>query len=163
MNRRSNTPVTRLASFCLLAAASALIACGATSTMPSARAPEPDPSQHVVRSERLRLLMRSMESLMHDRIQSDLELDKERLKQADELAEAAGELAATAEAIAGASTYASLDDAARARFDAFVVELQREASELQRLARDGQFAPSAAQFDRMRHVCAGCHSLYRVR
>jgi cytochrome c556 len=118
---------------------------------------------HVVRSEELRVIMRRMEALVYDRIQSDLALDKERLRQAGELAATAGKLASTASAIFGASDYAALDDAARRRFDAFAAELQREAAELQRVAREGGFVASAAQFERMSHACAGCHSLYRAR
>jgi cytochrome c556 len=119
--------------------------------------------RHAVRSEELRVIMRRMEALVYDRIQSELALDKERLRQADELAATAGELATTASSIFGASAYQMLDDAARQRFDAFAAELQREATELQRLAREGGIVASSAQFERMSHACAGCHSLYRAR
>lgn len=154
-----------VAAIWLLVSLSGLIACHATSTAQSRSAPgaKVENDVHVIRSEKLRIIMRQMELIMYDRMQSDLELDKQRMRRAEEIAVTAGELAAAASAISRASPYATLDDAERRRFDALAIELQRDAVELERLAREGQLVASAAQFERLSHACAACHSIYRAR
>jgi len=163
MNRISIASAGRSAVICLSMSVCGLIV--AWSSMAQSQGvlePPLENDLHVARSEELRVIMRRMEALVYDRIQSDLALDKERLRQADELAATAGQLANAASAIFSVSTYGTLDEPARRRFDAFAAELQREATELQRLAREGGIVVTAAQFERMSHACAGCHSLYRA-
>jgi len=142
-----------------------LMACDVASAVQpgGTKMPRSEPDTHIVRSHSLRSIMQRLETLVQDRIQSDLTIDKERMRQAQEIANAAGELAATASSISAAATYAGLDDDARRRFDNYAEELHREAEELQRLAVDKQLAQSAAQYERMSHACAGCHSVFRAR
>ena len=160
--RRMTTP--------LRAAVFAVAALGALACHPVRTVPVPPaqpvvnvPNRHVVRSESLRTIMRRLESLAHDRIQSELALDKQRMRHADALAAAASELARTAPGITGAEEYSNLDAAARARFGEYAKALEREASTLQRYASEGRLSEIAAQYERLTHACAGCHSLYRGR
>lgn len=150
---------------CVLLSVASLIACHAGSAArPRPVAPSAaDVDVHVVRSEELRAIMQQMELLMYDRIQPELELDKQRQRRATEITVTASELAAAANEISGVPPYGTLDDEAQQRFDVFAFELKRDAIELARLARARRFVASAAQFDRLSHTCDGCHSIYRGR
>jgi len=133
------------------------------------RSPEPSPGgiqapqRHVVRSAELRRIMQRLEALMNDRVQADLALDVKRNETADALADVAGELAAAAASMSRDGVTAALDDAGRAQFNAYALELRREAEILRAAAAEHRFVASANQFHRLNNVCAGCHSLFRAR
>ncbi len=156
--------VVRCAAFAAVIAAIALVGC---ETAP--RSPEPSsadtqaPQRHIVRSGELRRIMQRLEALMNDRVQADLALDLKRNETADALADVAGELAAAASSMSRHGVTASLDEAGRAQFNAYALELRREAEILRAAAAEHRFVASANQFHRLNNACAGCHSLFRAR
>jgi cytochrome c556 len=122
-----------------------------------------EPQRHIIRSAELRRLMQRLEALTADRVQAELALDVKRNETADALADVAGELAAAASSLAVDAVTASLDEAGRQQFRLHALELQREAEILRATAAEHRFIASVDQFQRLNHVCAGCHSLYRAR
>ncbi len=155
----------RCAAFAAVIAASVLVGC---ETAPGSPEPSPagttqPPQRHIVRSAELRRIMQRLEALMNDRVQADLALDLKRKETADALADVAGELAAAASSMSRHGVTASLDDAGRAQFNAYALELRREAEILRAAAAEHRFVASANQFHRLNNACAGCHSLFRAR
>lgn len=110
-------------------------------------------------SDRLQQLMRRMNTLVYDRNQTELALDRERLERARELASAARELAAEA----GAAPPTSLDADTRREFMDYAHALAGEAARLDELAAARRFSELAAQMERVGHQCAACHLRFRVR
>lgn len=121
------------------------------------------PQRHIISSAGLRQIMQRLEALTADRVQADLALDLKRNETADALADVAGELAAAASSMSGHAVTASLDDAGREQFKSYALELRREAELLRTTAAEHRIIASATQFQRLNHVCAGCHSLFRGR
>lgn len=107
--------------------------------------------------------MQRLEALTADRVQADLALDVKRNETADALADVAGKLAAAASSMSGHAVTASLDDAGREQFKAYALELRGEAERLRAAAAEHRIIASATHFQRLNHVCAGCHSLFRGR
>lgn len=141
-----------------------LVAVAGCETAPRSRATAPEaPQRHIIRSAELRGIMQRLEALTADRVQADLALDVKRNETADALADAAGELAAAASSLSTSAVTASLDDAARQQFKSYARELRREAEILRAAAAEHRLIASAAQFQRLNHACAGCHSLFRGR
>ena len=159
--------ISRLVRVCCLAIPA--LAIGLTGCHPAAPVqpavvmPAVTPDRHDVRGEQLRRIMGQIELLMQDRVQADLALDASRIDEADKLAAAAAALADAAPSISAAATTSTLDDSGRQRFDAYARELERGAEALEDYASRREFMQSAAQFERLGHACAGCHSLYRAR
>lgn len=164
MNKSASSAAVRSV---VLVLAFAVIAVGGCETAPRSPATPlavpGTPQRHVVRSAELRRIMLQLETLMQDRIQSDLALDMQRMEAADALADVAGELAVAALSISTTAVTGSLDEAGRQQFQAYARELQREAEILRATAAEHRFIASANQFQRLNHACAGCHSLYRER
>ncbi|MCP5199861.1 MAG: cytochrome c [Gammaproteobacteria bacterium] len=112
-------------------------------------------------SDRLRHLMQRMDTLLYERNQSELEIDRERLARARELASAATELAR--EVGADGAPGVPVGDPANAEFEAFVQALAAEAATLDRLAAARRYAELPAQMERLAHRCADCHLRFRDR
>lgn len=111
--------------------------------------------------EALRERMRRMDALVFERVLTPLEIDHERMRRADEIADLASELAAAATELATASRETLPDDARRKRFLDNARRLGAEAAELRRLAAERRLGEVSAQIDRLGHTCAACHADFR--
>ena len=117
--------------------------------------------KHAIRSDRLRNIMREMEMLMFERMYTELALEKELARHAEEFGHAAGELAATAHNIKAVLPGIDLAPENRIVFQALADDLATQANDLARVAAEQQYGAIAAQYERVTHICAGCHSLFR--
>jgi len=115
-------------------------------------------ASHATALAALRALMRQMDEYVHERTETELELDKQRLARAGELAALARRLAAEAAALAPAT---SADAAGRARFVDNAHALADEAAELARVAEEGRYAELSPRLERLGHRCAACHVEFR--
>ena len=161
---RRSTTIVALAYAVLTLTIIAISGCESAPSVPALPlAQSGAPQGHVVSSAELRRIMQQLETLMQDRVQSDLALDMKRIDAADALADVAGELAAAAPSIVAGTLAKPLDETGRQQFHAYALELQREAEILRAAAAEHRFVASTNQFRRLGHACAGCHSLYRER
>lgn len=148
---RPSTGVTLL----VLVTCAALGACRAAPPGPGAQAATP-----LHYSERLRSLMQRMNALLYERNQTELEIDKERLERARELASAAATLARE---VGSEGLPGSVDETARASFAGLAQELAATAAELDALAAARRYSELSPQMERVAHVCATCHLRSRDR
>lgn len=105
--------------------------------------------------------MQRMDALLYERNQSELEIDKERLRRARELAAAARELATEIGTTAPEDLGA--DAAARREFTALAQALGEAAASLDALATARRYAELPAQMERVAHRCVACHLRFRDR
>jgi len=136
----------------LVFCAVSLSACAQTSPMPA-------DSVHF--SDHLKRLMRRMNTLIYERNLSELEVDRERLERARELAAAATALAEEAGAAEG--SLRGTDDAERREFTRLAHALAAEAAVLDELATAGRYGELSAQMQRVGEQCAACHLRFHVR
>ena len=111
-------------------------------------------------SERLQQLMRRMDTLIYERNQSELEIDKERLRRARELADIALQLAGRASELRPDSATAA---AAAREFNLYAQRLADEAIRLGEIAEQRRYAELSPQIERLGHQCAACHLRFRQR
>ncbi len=138
-----------------------LLACAALGACRAAPpGPGPEASTPLHYSERLRSLMQRMNALLYERNQTELEVDKERLERARELATAAATLARE---VGGEGLAASTGEPAREAFAGLAQELAAAAAELDALAAARRYSALSPQMERVAHVCATCHLRFRDR
>lgn len=118
------------------------------------------PAASVHFSAQLKHIMRRMNTLIYERNLSELELDRERLERARELAAAATALAR--EAGAPDDSAAGADGAEQREFARFAHALATEAALLDELATAGRYGELAAQMQRVGDQCVACHRRFRV-
>ncbi len=111
-------------------------------------------------SDELQQLMRRMNDLLVERNQTELELDKQRLARARDLAASAVRLAANAGELAP-SAAAGAD--AQREFTEYAHRLANEAALLGQLAEQRRYDALAPQMERVAHQCAACHLRFRQR
>ncbi len=122
-------------------------------------APPPStPLQARHHSSDLQQLMQRLNHLAYDRNQTELELDKVRLKRARDLAATASELAARASEL---RPERHADDNAHAAFTAAAEDLADAARDLGELAEQRRYDELAEQMRRVRHQCDSCHQRFR--
>ncbi|MEQ8230144.1 MAG: cytochrome c [Gammaproteobacteria bacterium] len=140
----------------------AVAACQAPPAGPVTPAPTAQqmPAQTVHHSARLRELMQRMNAMLYERNQTELEIDKQRLDRARELAAAAATLAHEASVIGPPG---AADASAREDFTHHAHALANAAAELDALAAARRYSELSPQMERVAHVCADCHLRFRVR
>ena len=110
--------------------------------------------------DQIKHLMRRMNTLVHERNLSELEVDRERLERAHELAAAATALAAEA-GVAGDSA-PGMNDAQRREFVRLAHALATEAAVLDELATAGRYGELSVQMQRVGDQCVACHRRFGV-
>ncbi|MGR8919360.1 MAG: hypothetical protein ACU85V_07060 [Gammaproteobacteria bacterium] len=110
--------------------------------------------------DELRQIMRRMNALAYERNLPELEVDKQRLANAIELARIAGQLAGDSAALRPPS---AADEAARREFSTYAARLAAEAEHLGELAQARRYTELGAQMERVSHQCAACHLRFRPR
>lgn len=128
---------------------------------PGLRSVDAPPALHAVSSERLRQIMQRMDSLMFERMQTELELDRQRLRHVRALAEAAAELERTVDWIPGAVDDMGLSPEDRSRFLDLAGILRGEAGALRDRAEAGDLGALRHSLQRLESTCKACHGLYR--
>lgn len=116
---------------------------------------------HAEGFEALRERMRRTEMLVFERTLTPLQIDHERARRANDIAELASDLAAAAVALAESQAFRFDSDERRERFAARARHLADEASVLTQIAAEGQAGEIGRQLDRVGHACAGCHADFR--
>lgn len=122
-----------------------------------------NPALHAVHDARLRYLMDAMNTLMFERMRTELELDRDRRQQALQIAEAAASMRGTLGEIIDALPGLSLSNNEKIVFLTLAEALQDRAKTLERQARANAVDVLPGTFERMRTTCVGCHQLFRKR
>lgn len=128
------------------------------------RNPELDtgqPALHAVVETRLRGLMDQMDSIFQERFMTEPERDRERRKEALKIAEAAGSLGKTVDAILLQMPELHLPEHEQTIFRALAVKLREQAAELQRQAQQNQIDIIPQSLDQLAATCTSCHTLFR--
>lgn len=143
-------------------AAVILAACSATGKPPPARLPDTgEPALHAVQNHQLHQLMAQMNSLMFETFRTELEIDKERRRQASQIADTARELSGTIDAIPATLPKLGLNDAEQVSFLALARRLHEQSQGLEQLARANQIDAMGPALQQMTLTCNACHQLFR--
>lgn len=118
---------------------------------------------HASGLESMRTTMRRIEALMYERTMTELEVARERGRQAARIAALADELALAATRLAAEEPEVLGPGADVDRFVANAEYLAAEAARLASLAEEGRFDALPAGLDRVVSACARCHVAYRPR
>lgn len=136
-----------------------------TSTLqPDAHAGLPDtgrPALHAVSDVRLRDLMGHMNSLMFERFTTQPDIDRERRNYALKMADAAGQLDSTVDAILFRLPALNLNPDEQTTFRALAAKLREQAHALNTQARLNRIDTLEPLLDQMTATCSSCHTLFR--
>jgi hypothetical protein len=116
---------------------------------------------HAVHNTRLRKVMQGFNSLMFEQMTTELELDEQRRRQSQAIAESAAELAKTAEKLPRIADDLSLTESEKTLFLKRAAELQTKAARLQEAALNQDANAMRHWLLRMEITCNNCHRLFR--
>lgn len=119
------------------------------------------PALHAVRDNQLRTLMDRMDSLMQERFMTEHQLDDERRKYSRQIADAAGNMASTVDAIIASMVGLQLSAAEQTAFKALAAKLREETRQLQQQAQQNQIDAIATSVHEINTTCTSCHALFR--
>lgn len=120
-----------------------------------------DPALHALQNERLRELMVRMNRLVFEQIRTEIEIDQDRRHKALRIAEVAGELQQSADAIIAARASLNLGQSESTAFIALATKLKGQAIQLESLARHNQIEALPEVMMQITNTCTACHSLFR--
>lgn len=124
--------------------------------------PRPEePGAHAIQDARLREKMRELDALMYERMRTELEIDRDRRRQAKEIAVVAADLSRTVAAIVAAAPGLPLTADERSRFLALAEELRIRVDRLREQAGQGQIDAIPGTLGEITAVCGSCHRLFR--
>lgn len=140
-----------------------LAAIAAGCTMPGrGKMPGPkEPGAHAIQDARLREKMRELDALMYERMRTELEIDRDRRRQAKEIALAAVDLSRTVAAIVTAAPGLPLTVDERSRFLALAKQLRTWVDRLREQAEQGYIDAIPGILAEITAVCGSCHRLFR--
>ncbi|MCK7579329.1 MAG: cytochrome c [Chromatiales bacterium] len=98
---------------------------------------------------------------MFDRIRTEMEIDRERRKHALAIAESAGALASTIDAVVKELPQLNLSAAEQTTFTALAVKLLRQTERLQKQATRNHIDAIPGTLEQMALTCTSCHQLFR--
>lgn len=124
---------------------------------------EVQPSTHIIMSKNLQTLMAQMNTLLFDQIRTDVELDKDRYRNAKKVAEAAGELQKTIKLILEVQPSLKLGAKDDITFSTLADILRTQSGQLETLARQNKFNELPQAFSAVKNSCTSCHSLFRKK
>ena len=116
---------------------------------------------HAVQNERLRAIMGEFNALMFEQMYTELELDRQRMRKARAIADAAAALNKTINELPGVLSSLQLTPEEQDIFRGLAQELQDQASQLEEYANRGEIETLRPMVLRMNTTCNACHSLFR--
>lgn len=116
---------------------------------------------HAVQDARLREQMRELDALMYERMRTELEINRDRRRQAKEIAVVAADLSHTVAAIVAAAPRLPLTADERSRFLALAEQLRIRVDRLREHAEKGQIDAVLGTLGDITAVCGSCHRLFR--
>jgi len=114
-----------------------------------------------IHSDRVRNIMRRLNSLSYEREITEPELQKIRIRQIKLLLEAADELVAAANESSEILSSNYLNKLDQATFKALANQLQTELKEIRKSARLNHVKQIRKGYQQLRNTCAACHQLFR--
>ncbi|WKJ89783.1 cytochrome c [Methylomonas montana] len=149
----------------ILATLFVLSACAGSTSEPAlikgGRSETGRPALHAVRDNQLRTLMDRMDSLMQERFMTELQLDVERRKYSRQIAETAGSMESTVDAIIASMPGLQLSATEKTTFQALAGKLREEIQQLQLQAQQNQIDAIATSVHEINTTCTSCHALFR--
>ncbi len=135
--------------------------CSTSPQTPNALQNTGKPALHALKSEKLRLLMAQMNSLVFEQIRTEIELDQERRTDTLKIANSAHELQQSVDSILAAQPSLGLAPNESFSFTALADKLKGQAARLEDLARRNRFDDLPPTLTQITSTCSACHSLYR--
>ncbi len=139
-------------------------ACSSTTTsLPATpgRSETGQPALHAIHDNDLRQLMLRMDALMQERFMTETQIDKERRKYTQRIADTALKLAQTVGTIVGKMPRLSLTQAEQATFLALASKLNQQAESLNDLASHNRVDEIDSALHQLNTTCVSCHALFR--
>lgn len=119
------------------------------------------PALHAIRNEELHELMLRMDGLMHERFMTETQLDGERRKYAQRIADSAQALSQTVTTIIAKMPLLALSATEQPRFLALADRLKLQTDSLHALASHNQIDAIEANLKQVTATCSACHALFR--
>jgi cytochrome c556 len=143
-----------------------LMSVASCGTSPPGMAPRalPDtgnPALHAVQNARLHALMTEMNSLMFDRMRTELDIDRERRRRAAQIAEVAQAMSRTIDGVLATLPSLDLAPGEQETFAALANKLRGQAGQLEKQARRNYVDAIPQTLDQMTLTCTACHELFR--
>jgi cytochrome c556 len=118
-------------------------------------------AHHAVTSARIKAAMAELDRLRPDRLPQELDVPALQRRRLDEIADAAGAMAQTADAIPEAVSELSLGDADRTTMVALALRLRAQAATLEERARRGDVRGVETLLTAVGTTCNQCHTAFR--
>jgi cytochrome c556 len=119
------------------------------------------PALHAIRDQELRELMDRMDALMQERFLTETQLDQERRKYAQSMAEQASGLSKTVDAILAKMPSLGLVAEEQGTFMALANKLRQQTAQLHELALDNRIDAIEQSLSQLNTTCISCHALFR--
>lgn len=119
------------------------------------------PALHAVQDKELRELMHRMNGLMLERFMTEQEMDVERSRFAQHIAEASKTLSSTAASLVNKLPGLGLSANEQSAFRSLARQLEQHADSLRKQAENRSFNAMPATLREMRSTCLACHTLFR--
>lgn len=116
---------------------------------------------HAIQDARLRALMREMNSLMFERMRTELEIDRERRQKAAQIGRVADEMARTVVDIIDSLPRLSLEEDEKIMFLILAEKLRSQVKMLKQQADHNYIDAIPGTLERITTTCAACHQLFR--
>ncbi len=119
------------------------------------------PALHAIQDKQLRELMARMDALMQERFMTEPELDAERRKYAQRIAENAQTLSQTVDNILARMPSLQLSTDEQHTFQALAQKLAEQSRLLQDQAKSNQIDAVSNSLHQINTTCTSCHALFR--
>jgi len=119
------------------------------------------PALHAIHDQALRELMDRMDVLMHERFMTETQLDQERYKYAQRIAQTALKLSNTVEAIIAKMPLLGLTTQEQGTFIALANKLSQQTHDLREQATQNHIDTIDQSLHQINTTCISCHALFR--
>lgn len=116
---------------------------------------------HAIMTDRISDSIDRMDTLLHDQIRTETELDQDRRRNAAKIAIAAGELQQSVDMILALQPKLPLNKDEAPEFIALASQLKHQAATLQDLAQHNRIDGLRPAVERVKTTCNTCHKLFR--
>ncbi|MCD2449649.1 cytochrome c [Methylicorpusculum oleiharenae] len=119
------------------------------------------PALHSIHDSQLRLMMDRMDTLMHERFMTETQLDSERRKYAQRIADSAQKLSQTVDTIISKMPGLTLTPSEQTTFLALANKLHDQTGQLYDLASRNRLEDINVRLHQINTTCISCHALFR--
>lgn len=119
------------------------------------------PALHSIHDSQLRLMMDRMDTLMHERFMTETQLDSERRKYAQRIADSAQKLSQTVDTIISKMPSLPLTPSEQTTFLALANKLHDQTGQLYDLASRNRLEDINVRLHQINTTCISCHALFR--